>query len=146
MANDKNNSNELVAEDTAELEAITSRQERATGSATMESDDNTFDFADHAHAEPKTVRKLRYDVEQLRSKWLGLESELRAREEITDDLNAELLMELHERGIAAPSSTTLNDKFAIRVAICNHRSRREDFRALVDGVRQVGRELVGGKR
>ena len=59
-----------------------------------------------------------------------------------DDLNAEILMELHVRGIAAPSSTVLNGDFAIRVAICNHRSRRDDFRALVDGVRQIGGELA----
>lgn len=60
-----------------------------------------------------------------------------------DDLNAEILMALHERGIAAPSSTVLNGKFSIRVAICNHRSRREDFDALVAGVVSIGQELAG---
>lgn len=60
-----------------------------------------------------------------------------------DDLNAEILMTLHERGIAAPSSTVLNGKFSIRVAICNHRSRREDFDALVAGVVSIGQELTG---
>lgn len=58
-----------------------------------------------------------------------------------DDLNAEILMALQERGIAAPSSTILNGKFSLRVAICNHRSRREDFDALVDGVLTIGREF-----
>ncbi len=58
-----------------------------------------------------------------------------------DDLNAEILMRLHERGIAAPSSTQLDGRFSIRVAICNHRSRREDFDALVDGVVTLGNEL-----
>jgi len=58
-----------------------------------------------------------------------------------DDLNAEILMLLHERGIAAPSSTVLNGRFAIRVAICNHRSRRADFEALADAVVAIGREL-----
>ena len=47
-----------------------------------------------------------------------------------NELNAEILMLLQERGIAAPSSTSLNDRFSIRVAICNHRSRRSDFDAL----------------
>lgn len=60
-----------------------------------------------------------------------------------DDLNAEILMTLQERGIAAPSSTVLDGKFSIRVAICNHRSRREDFDALVDGVLSIGQELAG---
>ncbi len=58
-----------------------------------------------------------------------------------DDLNAEILMQLHERGIAAPSSTNLNGRFSIRVAICNHRSRRSDFDALAAAVVEIGREL-----
>ena len=59
----------------------------------------------------------------------------------TDDFNAEILMQLHERGIAAPSSTVLNDRFAIRVAICNHRSKRSDFAALVAGVINIAAEI-----
>ncbi len=58
-----------------------------------------------------------------------------------DDLNAEILMQLHERGIATPSSTVLNSRFSIRVAICNHRSKRSDFEALVEAVVAIGREL-----
>lgn len=59
-----------------------------------------------------------------------------------DDLNAEILMRLHERGIATPSSTVLNNCFSIRVAICNHRSRRADFAALTDNVVSIGCELL----
>jgi glutamate/tyrosine decarboxylase-like PLP-dependent enzyme len=59
-----------------------------------------------------------------------------------DDLNAEILMRLQERGIAAPSSTELNGRFTIRVAICNHRSRRSDFDALVIAVKEIGQELL----
>ncbi len=58
-----------------------------------------------------------------------------------DDLNAEILMLLHERGIALPSSTVLNGKFSIRVAICNHRSKRADFDDLVDSVVAIGAEI-----
>ena len=61
-----------------------------------------------------------------------------------DDLNAEVLMLLHERGIALPSSTVLNGKFSIRVAICNHRSKRADFDALVDAVVEIGAEIAAG--
>jgi len=68
-----------------------------------------------------------------------LEPKLAADE--LDDLNAEILMLLHERGIAAPSSTVLNGRFSIRVAICNHRSRRADFEALVNAIVNIGREL-----
>ena len=57
-------------------------------------------------------------------------------------LNQEVLIQLHERGIAVPSSTVLRGRFAIRVANVNHRSRREDFDALAEGVIALGRELV----
>jgi glutamate/tyrosine decarboxylase-like PLP-dependent enzyme len=58
-----------------------------------------------------------------------------------DEMNREILIRLQERGIAVPSATVLNGRFAIRVAITNHRSRRTDFDALVDGVVEIGREL-----
>jgi aromatic-L-amino-acid decarboxylase len=58
-----------------------------------------------------------------------------------DALNARILVALQERGIAAPSSTVLKGCFAIRVCITNHRSRREDFDALVDGVLALGKEF-----
>ncbi len=58
-----------------------------------------------------------------------------------NELNARILIALQERGIAAPSSTLLQGRFAIRVAITNHRSRREDFDALVDGVLSLGKEF-----
>lgn len=61
-----------------------------------------------------------------------------------DDLNAELLLRLQERGIAAPSSTMLRGRFAIRTAICNHRSRREDFDALVQSAVSLGRKIASG--
>ncbi len=61
-----------------------------------------------------------------------------------DALNRELLMRIQERGIAVPSSTSLNGRFAIRVAISNHRSVRNDFDILVDAVLEVGRELSAG--
>jgi aromatic-L-amino-acid/L-tryptophan decarboxylase len=54
------------------------------------------------------------------------------------ELNKMILMELHERGIAAPSFTVLKGKYAIRVANVNHRSRKEDFEALVKGVLEIG--------
>ena len=58
-----------------------------------------------------------------------------------DKLNQELLQLLQTRGIASPSSTRLDGRFSIRVAITNHRSRRTDFDALIDGVLRIGEEL-----
>lgn len=58
-----------------------------------------------------------------------------------DALNRRILTELQERGIAVPSGTTIRGRFAIRVAITNHRSRDDDFDALVEAVVRIGREL-----
>jgi aromatic-L-amino-acid/L-tryptophan decarboxylase len=57
-------------------------------------------------------------------------------------LNQELLIRLHESGMAAPTYTTLDGKYALRAAITNHRSRREDFEILVREVIRLGQELV----
>ena len=59
-----------------------------------------------------------------------------------DALNEEVVLRLQESGLAVPSGTRLRGQFVIRVAIVNHRSRREDFDALVDGVLRFGREIV----
>ena len=56
-------------------------------------------------------------------------------------LNKEILLRIQESGIAIPSQTVLNGKFAIRVAITNHRSRREDFDLLVRAVVETGTAL-----
>ena len=64
--------------------------------------------------------------------------------ETLNALNKEILMRLHEDGIAAPSYTSLEGKYAIRVCITNHRSRREDFDVLVRETVRIGREAVAG--
>ena len=53
-------------------------------------------------------------------------------------LNAEIVADLHELGIAAPSTTRLGADLVIRVNITNHRSRFEDFDRLVDAVAALG--------
>ncbi len=55
-----------------------------------------------------------------------------------NNLNRSILIELQEQGIAAPSSTTLNDRYCIRVAIANHRSRYEDFDLLIEQTIRIG--------
>jgi aromatic-L-amino-acid/L-tryptophan decarboxylase len=60
-----------------------------------------------------------------------------ASEEALNALNSEILLRLQEQGIAVPSSTVLDGRFAIRVANVNHRTRREDIDAIVDGVLKV---------
>ena len=58
-----------------------------------------------------------------------------------NDLNREILLRLQESGIAVPSQTMLDGRFAIRVAVSNHRSRREDFDLLVRTVVEIAASL-----
>ena len=64
----------------------------------------------------------------------------RAGEE-SDRLNAELVVQLQEQGIAAPSTTRISGKLAIRAAIVGHRTRAEDVDALAAAVLALGRRL-----
>ena len=63
-------------------------------------------------------------------------------DEKLNTLNKEILMQLHEQGIAAPSYTTLDGRYCLRIAIANHRSRQEDFDLLAREVVRIGREVV----
>lgn len=62
--------------------------------------------------------------------------------EALNELNKELLIRLHEGGVAAPSYTTLDGKYALRVCNTNFRSRFEDFELLVAEVLRLGRALL----
>ncbi len=65
-------------------------------------------------------------------------------EEALNALNRELVLQVQESGVAVPSSTILKGRFAIRCAIVNHRSRREDFDELVEAVLRFGGRMRGG--
>jgi glutamate/tyrosine decarboxylase-like PLP-dependent enzyme len=65
----------------------------------------------------------------------GTEAEL-------DRLNRELLVRLQESGIAVPSQTVLGGRFALRVALTNHRTRSADLERLVTAVLSLGDELA----
>ena len=56
-----------------------------------------------------------------------------------DRVNAEIVVDLQESGIAAPSTTTIDGQLAIRAAIVNHRTESRDIDALVDGVLRSAR-------
>jgi aromatic-L-amino-acid/L-tryptophan decarboxylase len=53
-------------------------------------------------------------------------------EERLDALNRELLMRMHESGVAVPSYTTLGGRYCLRVAVSNHRSTHADIDRFVD--------------
>jgi glutamate/tyrosine decarboxylase-like PLP-dependent enzyme len=56
-----------------------------------------------------------------------------------DAANAAIVADLQESGIAAPSTTALDGRLAIRAAIVNHRTEARDADALIDGVLRFGR-------
>jgi glutamate/tyrosine decarboxylase-like PLP-dependent enzyme len=62
----------------------------------------------------------------------------RYRSDDPDRVNAEIVVDIHEAGIAAPSTTTLDGKLAIRAAIVNHRTDMIDLDALVGAVLDFG--------
>jgi glutamate/tyrosine decarboxylase-like PLP-dependent enzyme len=64
-------------------------------------------------------------------------------EAAVERLNRDVVTELQERGIAAPSLTRVHGKLAIRVAITNHRSLSEDFDLLLRSVVAIGAEHLG---
>jgi len=55
-----------------------------------------------------------------------------------DELNKQILVELQEQGIAAPSGTTIRGKYVLHVAHTNHRTRWGDFDVLVREVIRIG--------
>ncbi len=59
-----------------------------------------------------------------------------------DRLNADIVADLQESGVAAPSTTRIDGVLAIRAAIVNHRTTEADVRSLVDAVLQAGEARV----
>lgn len=59
-------------------------------------------------------------------------------EETLNRLNKEILIQLQEAGIASPSSTLLDGRFAIRVANVNQRSKNIDFETLTRETVRIG--------
>lgn len=55
-----------------------------------------------------------------------------------DRVNADIAVAIQESGVAAPSTTTINGRLAIRAAIVNHRTRKEDIDALLDAALAFG--------
>jgi glutamate/tyrosine decarboxylase-like PLP-dependent enzyme len=60
-------------------------------------------------------------------------------------LNQELLLRLQESGQAAPSGTTINNCYALRAAIVNHRSKFSDFDLLIRTTLHLGQQLLREK-
>jgi aromatic-L-amino-acid/L-tryptophan decarboxylase len=68
-----------------------------------------------------------------------------ASEDERTTFNKELLIQLQEQGIAAPSSTVLHGRYAIRVSITNQRTKQSDLDLLVKETLRIGNELIKQK-
>ena len=110
MANENKNTKQLVSPDsdaTAELQELTLQEvlTRSVPNHELEDDADTFEFermpgqgrnADvrivsaELDARHERINQLQFDLEQLRSRFNGLQTEVSAREEITADLQQEL--------------------------------------------------------
>jgi len=89
-----------------------------------------------AHPELERLAPVALNILCLRYRPEGL------GEEQLNRLNQELLLRLHEGGVVVPSGTILERRYALRVAIFNHRSQTGDFDLLVKEVVRLGRELA----
>ncbi len=65
-----------------------------------------------------------------------------AAESTLDKLNGDVVVALQEKGIAAPSTTRIGGKLAIRVNLTNHRTTDADLDLLVDAVVTEARGLT----
>ena len=63
----------------------------------------------------------------------------RYRSADADRVNSDIVADLHESGIVAPSTTVLDGQLAIRAAIVNHRTERRDVDALVEATLALGK-------
>jgi glutamate/tyrosine decarboxylase-like PLP-dependent enzyme len=67
----------------------------------------------------------------------------RYRSENSGPVNAAIIVDLQESGIAAPSSTSINGVLAIRAALVNHRTQACDIDALIAATLHFGRQHQG---
>ncbi|MEO7104163.1 MAG: pyridoxal-dependent decarboxylase [Gemmatimonadaceae bacterium] len=64
-----------------------------------------------------------------------------ASDSLLNAVNDEVLLRVQESGVAVPSSTILDGRFAIRVANVNHRSRREDIDIMLNAIVRFGKQV-----
>ena len=59
-----------------------------------------------------------------------------------NDLNRELLIRIHESGVAVPTYTTIRGTYCLRIAISNHRSTFEDFELFARTLVELGATIL----
>ena len=147
MANKNNKIEEIAPSDddpTAELEALTANNfddAPELTDAECEADAKTFDIDEFKvrNAKQESVSRLHYDIEQLHAKWLGLESEISAREEQTDNLNRQIA-ELEETAKRRETLLTKRES-TLRELEADIRDRDDEQRRLATEVEELQRAL-----
>ena len=66
----------------------------------------------------------------------------RVPQEQLNAFNEELLVRLHESGIAAPSYTKLGGQYCLRAAIANHRTDSHDLRVMVGALKKIAGTML----
>ncbi len=70
----------------------------------------------------------------------------RYRSEDAQRINPQIVIELQESGVAAPSTTTLDGRVAIRAAIVNHRTTEREIDLLVEKTVALGQAMEAAAR
>ena len=95
-------------------------------------------FAARVDAEPELERLASVPLSAVCFRYVPGDSKTK---QSLDALNQEVLRRVVRRGRVYFSNATVNDKFALRVCIVNHRATRADLDEVVREVLAVGREL-----
>ncbi len=75
-------------------------------------------------------------------RYIGVSPAANRSVDVMNELNNNIVIRLQEAGLVAPSSTMINNQFAIRAAIVNHRTTRVDIDNLVQSSLRIGHELM----
>ena len=155
MANENKKINELVSDDdpTSELDVVTFRQDSSDSrkASSLEADVHTTDFdrldagtrngvsIDELNSDlrrrSETIERLQYDIAQLHAKWLGLETEIKAREAMTNDLNAEL--KSNARKLERKEKLLQKRDRSVKLLKAEIRERDKKSRELQESVEQI---------
>lgn len=149
MANENNNINELVSDEdpTSELKAMTFRRDHPSSVAVpLESEEHTSELQRKVGDDAQTISKLQYDIEQLRARWLGLQAEVKAREEVTETLTAELnelrdALALKEDLLRSRDDEIESLKSEIREQADKHRATAASLEEEIGSIRKAARVI-----
>ncbi|MFZ0707382.1 MAG: pyridoxal-dependent decarboxylase [Candidatus Korobacteraceae bacterium] len=97
-------------------------------------------FAERVDAEPELERLAPVPLSAVCFRYVP-GSQVLSGEEL-DSLNQKILPKVVRRGRVFLSNATINDRFALRICVVNHRATRADLDEVVNEVLTVGREVL----